>query len=372
MTVALWLQRFANDRPTLHGWLVLAWLIAMPLLAGSVVFLPRSTPHSKLLPQRAWLPFAMFALWLVVTGFHLFGVGYVHVFPWRNALLAPTVLAVAWAVLLRTLSPDLNLNVTWRRVLLCGPVAAPFLALADTPIFFALHAFNALAYGLLAWKLRPARSALILAALSLVLATAGLSDSCLSLLGLARGEWALGTVALAGLVPILCSRDPRLGFLGAVGCAALAGLVVLRLDCSWHWAAQAGLVFVLVHSLRWPDKQFPGARHARYYLGPLWVFTSFHWIRSADPQSLAGCLIAGAIVLVCCLVCWLVGRHRPPLCVPVYAGCVTAMSPGLDLAEAVWKIPPGYLAVLGSLPLFVLGTILALLRPRWSKGDSPP
>lgn len=371
IAVALLLQNFAADRPALHGWLVLGWLIALPALFGCVAFLPHTRTTGKSLVQRTWLPYAMAGLWFIVTGFHLYGLGYVHDFPWRNALLAPTLLATAWVVALRSQSVGLLHSVPLRRLILCAPFAAPFLALAEPSIFSALNALNVLAYGLLWWRQRSAKPALVLAILSLTVAIAGIPEAWLARFRMERIEWVAGIAALSAMLPILRSRDPRLGLLGGLGCGVLVGLPVLHAELSLFWPAQAGLMFALIHSLRWADDRFVGAVSTRHLFGLLWVLASTVWIRQGDAHAAAGCLLAGSMVLVSYGLARAVTRHWPPGSVAVYSSAVACLSPGMDFSEKLREIPSAFLAILASVPLFIAGTILALSRHRWQRNDSP-
>ena len=369
IAVALLLQRFATDRPALHWWLVMGWLVAVPALVGCVALLPHARPLGKSLAQRVWLPYAMVGLWLVVTGLHLYGIGYVHDFPWRNALLSPTLLAVAWVIVLKTQAAELKAPTLLRRLSLYAPLTMPFLALADLSLFSALHTFNVFAYGLLWWRQRHFSVVLVLATISFAAAMAGIPEPCLAQLTITRIEWLLGIAALSAILPILRSRDPRLGLLGGLGCGILVGLPAMHAELSPFWPAQAGLVFVLAHSLRWEDNRFAGAASTRHLFGIVWMLVSFAWIRGGDAHATVGCLLAGAFGLACYAINRLLTRNWAPRSVACYSGIVICLSPGTDFGEELLTIPSAFLAILGSVPLFVAGTILALNRHHWQRTD---
>src|SRR5712671_176577 len=95
--IALGFHRLEYQRTALSNLLNISWLLGLPLLVSLANLLPRQPgPRPTLSPR--WLPLAMLALWIVVTGFHLGGVGYVCSFNWRLAILAPAFWILAWTV----------------------------------------------------------------------------------------------------------------------------------------------------------------------------------------------------------------------------------------------------------------------------------
>ncbi|HEY1790889.1 MAG TPA: hypothetical protein VGJ73_22265 [Verrucomicrobiae bacterium] len=70
------------------------WLLVLPAALALVNFLPRAQSGGDLLPQRRWLPTGLFALWITVTGLHLWALDYVYDYYLRPDLFAP----VGWVL----------------------------------------------------------------------------------------------------------------------------------------------------------------------------------------------------------------------------------------------------------------------------------
>jgi hypothetical protein len=176
----------------------------------------------------------------------------------------------------------------------------------------------------------------------------------------------VGLAALAYLVVgAALSQNPKIALLGA-GAAMIAGGVLRQSQPDWfHWAAQAGLIYFLLHSLRWSDNTHSGAKLARWIGAAAWMFHSFAWVRHGATFSQT-LLVAGAVLTV-----WtsfvLIRRTWPPLALPVAAGLVALCSPVNFLIVQTQAAPTGLLYVVGSFALFGLGTIVALTKHRWHK-----
>lgn len=172
--------------------------------------------------------------------------------------------------------------------------------------------------------------------------------------------WTLYLVLLA-----LRSARPEAGLFGAIAVAADTGW--LAQEVSFHIAVQAGLVFLLIHSLRWRDAAHAGAKFLRSLTAGLWVLDVVVWT-SAGGWLEAG--VAGGIALVV-LAAWLIAgwlrKERGPLILPVAAGLALLAGPGNGLARYG---AGGLVAVVASLLLFAAGIVVAWTRPRWDRTAS--
>jgi hypothetical protein len=132
-----------------------------------------------------------------------------------------------------------------------------------------------------------------------------------------------------------------------------------------HWAAQAGLVFLLLHSLRWCDTDWSGASITRFVVAGLWVLHSVLWTHYANagwiPHGLAA-LALGAWVTRS-----LLAREWHAKVVGCAAVLVLLSGPANVGMTTARSAPAWLLAILGSFLLFGLGTATALTRHRWNR-----
>lgn len=132
-----------------------------------------------------------------------------------------------------------------------------------------------------------------------------------------------------------------------------------------HWATQVGLVFLLLHSLRWRDGEHQGAATLRSLVAVVWVVHSFVWLRNGaaflQPFSIATAVLT---------IWWFKGfvfRNWAPVVVPIAAVMVAVCTPVNFAFVKLQTTPAGVIAILGSFLLFGLGTIAALTRHRWHR-----
>jgi hypothetical protein len=132
-----------------------------------------------------------------------------------------------------------------------------------------------------------------------------------------------------------------------------------------HWGAQAGLGFLLAHSLRWSDAQEPGAAAVRWLTALLWVGHSLVWTQSGGAFWMLLC-VAGPVLLLTLINRFFSG-HFGPIIVPVAAIVVLLCSPGDLVVSKAQAAPFGLLAILCSFGLFAIGTVSALTKHRWDR-----
>jgi hypothetical protein len=140
-----------------------------------------------------------------------------------------------------------------------------------------------------------------------------------------------------------------------------------RPDAS-HWALQAGLVLILIHSLRWEDRYHSGAGALRVLTSGLWVGHTFFWMHTSGALWMA-CCTAAPLVLAYVVRRFAWGEWGP-LILPIAVVLVVLSGPTGSGTVKMKTLPTGVLTVIGSFVLFAIGTAAALTRHRWHKTDS--
>jgi hypothetical protein len=339
------------------------WLLVLPAALALINLLPRAQTAGDLLPQRRWLPMGLFALWITVTGVHLWALDYVYDYDLRPDLFAPVGWVLAWTVFLRAPAKPAAL----KYALMFPALVVPFLA--DTPgtekTYLALMALNVVAFGVMRILRGGNRFAGHLAYASILLLVAGLPDNWIQMA--IHGATAMDCVA-AGVAAYLIFwtawlRDPRLAVLGAI----LFGItiaVVLNGHPNVNWALQGGFVFFLLHSLRWNDAEHAGAAASRNFIAILWVIQSFVWMNCEGARFWMP-FIPGMLVLA--LYCILLPRRGVwrLFTVPASAVAVVLSGPCCLAIDRLRSAPAGLLAVIASFLFLGLGTVAALTRELW-------
>jgi hypothetical protein len=236
-------------------------------------------------------------------------------------------------------------------------------------VFFILTALNAMALGgvmLVERENRMARQLLLVtfAALAAAIPREWASPAAVEF----NREKFIGAAAATYL--LLCavlSRNPKVGLAGAFAAALAGGMLRGEHGDTFHWALQSGLVFFLLHSLRWQDHEDKGVAGVRIFIGALWILESFVWARTGAPFWQP---ISTAMLVLC--VCGLRGyvfKKWAPLTVPV-AGVLAALCSPVNLAAVQLQTTPvGIVAIIASFLLFGAGTVAALTRHHWHKHE---
>jgi hypothetical protein len=351
----------------------LNWFWLLPALAGLVLLLPRPETNRPDSLLRRWFPLLLFAFWLIGTGVHLYALGYVYDFNLRREQLAPVLWVLAWAMQTRFTDLVATPSAFYRNTLLFLPVLAtvPAAFAGESRVFFYLSALNLAAYGI--WLLQAANHRLVLQlglfSFAALVASLPLDFAPVFARQLAQTNL-VGLAALAYLVVgAALSRNPKVALLGA-GAAMIAGGVLRQSQPDWfHWAAQAGLVYYLLHSLRWQDDEHPGAKLVRWCVAAVWTVHALAWVRSGATISQT-LLVAGLVLGV-----WagrgLILKVWQPLALPVAAGLVALCSPANFIIVKTQSAPTGLLYIVGSFVLFGIGTVAALTKHRWHKHHQP-
>lgn len=142
----------------------------------------------------------------------------------------------------------------------------------------------------------------------------------------------------------------------------LAGILVLSL--------QVGVVFLLLHSLRWEDQDHTGLAALRRITAGTWIVHSFTWT-NVD-ETAAGWFVSSSAVSVLALYTFarIVSGRWGALAVPAGAVLSFVAAPAHYFIERIKHTPGGHLAILGSFLLFGFGTLLAMTRHRWHPAGS--
>jgi hypothetical protein len=171
----------------------------------------------------------------------------------------------------------------------------------------------------------------------------------------------LGCLFLCFFWLIFLSRDPW------IAVAATVSVVAICFCCPpvfTRYGAQIGLVSLLVHSLRWDDRNHRGAVILRNLAGLIWVWFSYLWLRESVHEARLPVYSAAAVILVVYGVRVIMRRGWKPGSVPVYAVLTASLEPGRILTENVREIAPGFLAIGASFVLFAVGSLAAFAKAK--------
>jgi hypothetical protein len=309
----------------------------------------------------------LLSVWLAGTAAHIYCLGYVYDFSLRPELVAPTIWMLLWTLRHRLTDFAPQASVAVQNSLFVGPLLAPFVA-APQPgheVLLVLTLLNVAIYAAIYVRRPRHRLAFHLALISLA-----------SLIGGLPGQWTqpvigefsyskgLGTIA-AGYFMLcsLLSRNPKLGIFGSLVFTTSIVVVLGDHAGALHWACQGGLVFLLIHSLRWDDATNRGSRALRILVGVLWTAHAFVWTcTGAQPWMTCA---AAAPLLAGYLIARTIKGKWAPLVLPITAVIVILSGPGEAAAVKIQAAPGWMMAVLGSFILFALGTVAALTKHRW-------
>jgi hypothetical protein len=355
----------------------ITWLVLLPAALALANFLPHARETGSSEPQRRWLPAGFFTLWILATGAHLYCLNYVYNFAFNFPMLVPALWVLSWTAYRR--APELfqwqSLKPLYALAVasLLIPIAAA--SASGTKIFFALTALNAAIYAVLCLCERNWPFARHLLFASVVMLVCGLPNEWL-VIHSGTGHWQIMLhremlvrlgIAVYLMLYIVVSRNPKMGMLGS----ALAAIMVISAvhnASAIHLAVQSGLVFLLLHSLRWEDAQHEGARAVRMVAALLWTLHAFIWVHT-DAVLWMPCIFGGLVLAAYLITQFLRGRWD--MFILPAASILTVLSgPGNYLLSRVHSAPTGLLALVGSFVLFALGTAAALTKHRWHRNSA--
>lgn len=363
----LWVYRHLQEERTpvwgmaheMHEW---SWLLILPAVLVLGNFLPDAKEVGRLLPQHRWLPFGFYALWITGTAVHLYSLTYAYDFILRWELIVPTLWVLAWTVAWRVPIWMPGLGAGLARGLRCLPAFIPLLAHdGGRGVLPVLAALNVAVYAA-GWLLHRERGmSHHLAFASMVLLLAGMQWTAV--------PWNQVTVLCAGvgIYGVLwawSSRHPKAGLLGSLLLATGMLIAGRTVNGVANIAIQSGLVFLLIHSVRWDDPAHAGARAVRNLVCVLWVLHSVLWTNWGAAWW-AICIFSVLVVIACLVVRIFRGRWEFQILL-TSAVLVGLAGPGLWLVGVLRTAPGGMLAILGSFLLFAAGTAAALTKHRWA------
>ena len=348
-----------------------SWLVLLPALVALANLLPRPREDGKSPVPGRRFPIGLFTLWLAGSVAHLYSLGYVYDFDLRREWLAPALWVLAWTLHLRLPDYVESLGSRVRQLTFILPLPVTLIAANETGsnVFFTLNALNLLAFAWRAWCERGNRLALHLALLTLAAVIAATPAPIFQFLtGWFNRADLIGLAAVAYvMVTTLLTRNPKAAIAGAMAAAVAGGALREYHGDAWHWAAQAGCAFFLLHSLRWRDHEHQGTAAVRNSMAAGWLIHSLAWVRD-DAAWWQPMLVGTLVLIVFGLRGWIFLRWSPVV-VPGTALGVAVCGPANALLALLQTAPVGVLALGGSLLLFALGTAGALTKHRWHKAD---
>jgi hypothetical protein len=345
------------------------WCVMLPLVAAGANLIPRPQRFGGSNPERHWLPLFNYGLWVAGSAVHVWCVAHICAIPLELHHLAPTVCVAAWTGWNRLYDCMPNPSIRWQQALLTLAGAAPLLAFTKPELMLVLTALNFV--GFLAVGLRARGGAQSMAKHLATASAALLFASIPEAWGreLFRNFAREHRLAFAGsfylLLIALRSTRPETGLFAAIA---------VGIDASWlapsqgpFFGLQAGLVFLMIHSLSWTDAVHPGARLLRWLAAGGWFVHAAIWTN--DGGWLSAIVTGSGAVLVTSA--WLISwRNRGQRGPGVLLGAATLT---LLSAPGNWSVrfgSDGLLAVGGAFALFAIGLIVAWTRHRWEHRGS--
>jgi hypothetical protein len=367
----LFRPRMEKDVADWQGANLFIWYVVLPLIAAGANLLRRPSCYGGSNPERHWLPLFNYGLWVVGSAVHVWCVAHICNLPLEWLQLAPLTWVGAWTMWNRISDCVPNPSPRWRNATLLMTSIAPLLAFNESWLFLMLVGINLVTYSALSIGAGEQTRAMTkhLALASMALMVAGIP--------IEWGHWLLPTWARSHAIFLAWtfylillafrSARPEAGVFGAIALAADTGW--LAREAAYHFAGQAGLLFLLIHSLRWSDSKHRGATFLRYLAATLWSADAILW--TYDAGLMEGVVTGGnAVALtVAWWIAWWLRDHRGPMVIPVAATVTLLAGPGnwfLGHGSA------GLIAIVGSLALFSAGVVVAWTRNRWESTRAAP
>lgn len=276
---------------------------------------------------------------------------------------------LAWTLYLRLTDFVATPSAPLRQAVLILPLPVMMVSAfaAGSHVFLVLSALNFLGFAMVLWVERGNRVALQLTLISLAAMVSALPVEIVHPVagGFDRMNLIGGAVLVYLAIGAALSRNPKVAIVGAIAAALAGGMLREGQGGFLHWAAQAGLVYFLLHSLRWYDYEHAGAAGIRICIAAVWVLHTFVWAR-AGVAFLPPLAVAVGVVCVWGCHGFLFQIWRP-LVIPVTAAMVALCHPVNLAVIKTQSTPTGVLAVIGSFLLFAFGTAAALTKHRWHK-----
>jgi hypothetical protein len=354
------------DVAPLEGCSYYAWLFGLPLLLGLVNLLKLPTHWPNGAAERSWLPLLTMAIWIVVSAIHLWCIDYIYDLPWQIASLAPLAWVGTWTAFYRirdfTATPSAGL----KTFLLGLPMVAVFLGIgnATASVVLGLAVLNVAIYGFISLRQPERQDVRHFLLVSLACLVGALPDSLGRILfvGYERSHWVVAALVSYTIGHALWSARPYMGAIGAITAALSARELLDRFPDSGHFTIATGLVFLLIHSLRWHDEDYAYAARLRMATAAAWVLQTLIWV--PRDGAAAGWTAVGlaALVLFAYLLVYVVSRRWAARVIPIAAMLVLLLPPVKTVTVVT---STGFLAIGMAFVLCGIGTLFALYQDRW-------
>jgi hypothetical protein len=353
------------------------WNWIIPAAVGLAALLPIRSFATALssgeeAPFYSWRSFPLLVLlmWIAGTCVHLYCISYVYGLPWNAALLTPAIWMVSWMLWrhVDNLAP-VSLRIKMERVLLFAPalVALGSAGTERRTMCLTIAVMSVVAYGVIA-SLRRDRLARHLCMVSGLLACLYVPHPALAGVNAGFAPTLFGA-ALAYIVGwAVVSKRPKLGILAGICLSIGVAHFLPRTTLALNFAIQAGLIFVLLHSLRW-DAGSPDAATARKLCALYWLLDTMVWIAVEPGRATYGAMACGVFVLVVYAFARLLLGKWGPAIIAYSAVAVVCSGPLYLAGQRLLRAPDGVLTLLGSFALFGLGTWAALMKARVGKRE---
>jgi len=351
-----------------------AWLLILPALLALFNIVPKAEAPAAILPQHRWLPAGVFSLWFIVTFLHICSLNFVYQYEIHSASFAPLAWALAWTLFLRNQGLERSPGSNWLKYALTfSALLTPCLAAYDgsTRVFMILGVLNVAAYLIICLRDRSNRLAGHLVYAAALLLVAGIPDNWLPVVahGLTGAQCMLAGAGVYLLFWTMLLRNPKLGLVGAIVFGAAILICFRNVDAVGYWAVQGGLVFFLLHSLRWDGAVHRDANIVRIIMGIAWVITSLVWVNSGSGKFWMP-IAPGALVAVVYCAYQMYRRYWSQFMIPAAALIVMLSGPCSITVKGLSVAPVGLLAVVASFLCLGFGTIAALTRHLWHKPET--
>jgi hypothetical protein len=282
--------------------------------------------------------------------------------------IAPAVWMLCWTAYRRMLQFIPRTPVYVAQAAMVLPAVATVLAVSRLghAVFLALTILNATIYQRIYARNGGPRLALHLLLLSVAAIVAALPQQWNHgfVTQLSRTQLISASIAGYFLVCAALSRDPRLGVVGGLFAAVAASVLFHKSANFLHWAIESGIIFAVIHSLRWSDLEHKGAVGVRIFLCIAWVLHALIWMHNGGSAwmtlAMVTPVVGGYVAFR------LLNRYWGPGIVPLATASVGCSALADWTFGRIQSAPVGVLALIGSFVLFAAGTVAALTRHRWN------
>ncbi|MFT5126633.1 MAG: hypothetical protein ACI8W8_000228 [Rhodothermales bacterium] len=345
------------------------WLFVLPLLVVVANLMPvRDSQEGDPLPARNWLPHYLYAILMLVTGYHVWALGYMRDGEWSLSLVVPALWALSWTLV--NLRDRLFPRAPKEQTLAWLPLA--IIGLAFSPrmeaVACGMMLINVVIFAARAYLREDGRADAAKCSMALLATIGMLPVEFVGRFvdGFTRGvglEWAVG---LAVLVYALWTRKALPGLLAAAMCYAFCD----TLGWSLHFSVQLAFAFAIIHSLGWdePDARKPVLQLLRGVLAVSWVVSTLTWLHFVGEWWPIVANISLAVVVFGAAWAYLMWTTFDPPRMVIYAAIGNVvLHPVYPVMDMVMESGPAVWVLASAFLFFALGTIWALNKDTWMR-----